>query len=152
MIFPVTSVQVTLPAATAPPATVVGVTPAAVGVVEVVVVDRWIVVVVLVKVFDEHPESTTTSARGTRTGSDLDRRLCATKGVIASQCRPRSGQGLGTLVLAFSLSTRVVRSSWTRPPELQPGGPDTHEVNVAGGAADPWTRPPRSHMVLPGHT
>jgi len=64
-------VQVTLPAATAPPAPVVGVTAAAADVVEVVVVDACVVLVSLVAAFEEQPESTATNARGTAKVSDL---------------------------------------------------------------------------------
>jgi len=75
VIVPVTLVQVTLPVPTAPPATVMGVTPPATEVVEVVVVDARVVLVLLVEVFEEQPESTTTSARGTTKVSDLHLRL-----------------------------------------------------------------------------
>ncbi|MGD0379618.1 MAG: hypothetical protein ABSC30_06490 [Acidimicrobiales bacterium] len=75
VIVPVTLVQVTLPVLTTPPAKVMGVTPPAAEVVEVVVVDARVVLVPLVEVFEEQPESTTTSARGTTKVSDLHTRL-----------------------------------------------------------------------------
>jgi hypothetical protein len=78
VIVPVTLVQVTLPTATAPPAAVIGVTAEVVEVgevVEVVVVDAFVVLVLFVEVFEEQPESTTTSARGRPKVSDLHKRL-----------------------------------------------------------------------------
>ena len=71
VIVPVTLAQVMLPVATAPPITVLGVTPLDVEVVEVVVVDACVVLVLLVEVFVEQPESTATSTRGRAKVSDF---------------------------------------------------------------------------------
>lgn len=127
VIVPVTSAQVMLPVTTAPPTTVLGVTPVDAEVVEVVVVDACVVLVLLVEVFVEQPESTATSARGRAKVSDFHVQLRFVSTLPLCAGGPGSRQGRKSLVhpetALATVSLTEAETQESRPTTQQGGSP-----------------------------